>query len=332
MTATRKDVAELAGVSSATVSNVINNKDIVSDKLKLKVLKAIDELDYRPNMVARSLKTNKTRQIALVSNDISNPYYAEILLGMEEEARNSGYTVSMINASNNNENHVEKILQRQYDGIIWAADKSPVDTLNFLSKKKPLIFIANEGYKGLSSNIIQIELDIYAGAYRLFKYLIKSGHKRIAYISSRVLDSINEPDYRLRAYLDILDEFNIEFDPSLIYFKSNTYEYVYNSTLDIIKKENPPQAIFTGNDNFALPVISAVNSLGLNIPEDISIAGFDNISASKYYNPTLTTVDMPKYNLGKLSMKTAINNINGQEIDDVLLSTDLIVRDSTENK
>jgi len=330
MSASREDVAKLAGVSQATVSNVINNKDVVSEKLKMNVLQAIHELDYHPNLVARSLKTNKTMQIALFSNDISNQYYAEIVIGMEEIARNSGYTVSMINSDCSKKNHIKEILERQYDGIIWSTDKIVVNTLNYLAERKiPLIFIGNQKYEGLNESITEVYLEIYNGAFTLFKYLIENGHKRIGYISPYKLSSLDEPDYRLKAYMDILNKYDIKFDPSIVFWNKYDIDYVYNSTLKMIEKENFPTAIFSGNDYFALPVISAINKTGLKIPDDISVAGFDNLAVSKYISPSLTTVDMPKYKLGKKAMELLIKKIDGEKIDNILLPTELIIRDST---
>jgi LacI family transcriptional regulator, repressor for deo operon, udp, cdd, tsx, nupC, and nupG len=330
MPVSREDVARHAGVSPATVSNVINNKDVVSDKLKRKVLKAVHELDYHPNLVARSLKTSKTNQIALISNDISNQYYAEIVIGMEELARYSGYTVNMINSYCNRKNNIEKILERQYDGIIWITDKIDVNTLNYLAERNfPLIFIGNQKYEGLDKSITEVNIEIYNGAFALFEYLIKNGHKRIGYISPYSLSSLDEHDYRLNAYIDILNKYGIKYDPSIVFWNGYGIDYVYKSALKMIKKEKFPTAIFSGNDYFALPVISAINKAGLKIPDDISVAGFDNLAVSRYISPSLTTVDMPKYNLGKKLMELLIKKINGEEIKNVSLQTKLIIREST---
>jgi len=140
---------------------------------------------------------------------------------------------------------------------------------------------------------------------------------------------LDEHDYRLNAYIDILNKYGIKYDPSIVFWNGYGIDYVYKSALKMIKKEKFPTAIFSGNDYFALPVISAINKAGLKIPDDISVAGFDNLAVSRYISPSLTTVDMPKYNLGKKLMELLIKKINGEEIKNVSLQTKLIIREST---
>jgi DNA-binding LacI/PurR family transcriptional regulator len=328
MAVTRKDVARYANVSPATVSNVINNKDIVKPSLRKKVLEAINKLGYQPNMIARSLKTRETKQIALVSNDITNQYYAEVVLGMEDEAKKAGYIVCMIDASNN-ERYFANLLSFQFDGIIIYTDKVTINQVNSLCYRNiSTIFIGNEGYVGLDSRVTQIHLDIYGGAYKELEYLIECGHKRIGFISSRILKDIYEPDYRLEAYIDVLKKHNIELDMSIVDITGETMESAYKAANKMLSLENRPTAFFTGNDNMALPIMSAIKSKNLKIPDDISVVGFENISVSKYFDPPLTTVEMPKYELGKITLNLLLKKIKKEKVEDVKMELDLVKRKS----
>lgn len=325
---TRSDVAKYAGVSPATVSNVINKKEIVSEEAAARVMEAIKVLGYRPNMVARSLKTKETMQIALVSNDITNQYYAEVALGMEDEAKKFGYLVCMINAENSVVN-LDELEKRQFDGIIIATEKIPEKNINSLAQMNiPVVFVGNEGYKSFDKEITQVHIDIYGGACQLFRYLVEQGHKRIGFISSRPLKSLEEPDYRMKAYMDILDEAYIHVDRSLIFCNGESMDYAFSSALKMLTRSDRPTAVFTGNDNMALAVMAAASKIGLNIPGDLSIAGFDNLNSSKYYTPALTTVDMPKFKLGQRTMELLLRKIRDEKADDIVLGTELVIRDS----
>jgi len=321
MNITRKDVAKYSGVSTATVSNVINNKDIVSVELREKVLKAIDELGYHPNMVARSLKMHQTMNIALVSNDITNKFFADIALGMENEARKYGYMVSVINA-NNNEEYIKDIIARQYDGVFMATDKVEEKHINSIAEKElPIVLIINRSYNYIDKRVVKIKLDFYQGAYDAIEYLVKNGHKNIGFIMLKV----TEKDFRLKAYRDVQKKYLIDHNPANVYLKGEKLKDVYNSTLELLDKG--VTAIFT-NDYYALAVLSAIRECKLNIPEDISVIGCDNLNISKYYFPPLTTIDVPKNDLGREAMKKLILQIKGEKVDNTVLNTKLIIRKS----
>ena len=144
-----------------------------------------------------------------------------------------------------------------------------------------------------------------------------------------MLRDLQEPDYRLKAYLNVLDETYIPIDPSLIHYERQTLDYAFEVACKMLRRSDRPTAIFTGNDALAAAVISAAEKLNFKIPNDLSIAGFDNLVVSKYYSPSLTTVDMPKYMLGRKSMELLLRKIKGETVDDTVMKTELIIRDST---
>ena len=325
---TREDVAKRAHVSVATVSNVINNKPGVSKEVRELVWKAIDELGYKPNLVARSLKTRETNQIALVTNGISNPYFAELALGMEEEAFKNGYIISILNAREDKE-YIDELIKRQFDGIVMSTDKLAIEDVNrFTRYRIPTVFVGNEGYKGFDPEIILVNLDLYAGAVKLLEYVVNSGHRRIGFLTARRLRSSEEPDYRLQAYRKVLSDHGIEFDPDIVYIDGDTPDYAYSSVIEMLTRYKRPTAIFTGNDYLAPAVYSAINDLMLKIPYDVSVVGFDNLNLSRYLTPPLTTVHVPHYELGKKVMELLLKKIKGDKVQNVNMETMVIVRKS----
>lgn len=325
---TREDVAKRAHVSVATVSNVINNKPGVSKELRDMVWKTIDELGYQPNLIARSLKMRETKQIALVTNGISNPYFAELALGMEEEAFKKGYIVSILNARGDKE-YIDELIKRQFDGIVMSTDKLAVEDVNRLTKYNiPTVFIGNEGYQGFHPDIILVNLDLYAGAVKLFEYIVSNGHRRIGFLAARKLNSPGEPDYRLKAYRNVLSRHNIEYDPSIVYIKGDTPDYAYSSVIDMLTHNKRPTAIFSGNDYLAPAVYSAISEMMLKIPYDISVVGFDNLYLSRFLTPPLTTVQTPNYDLGKKVMDLLLRRMKGDKVDNINMETTVILRKS----
>ncbi len=325
---TREDVAKAAHVSTATVSNVINNKPGVSDDLRQHVMQAIETLGYRPNLIARSLKTKETRQIALVTNGISNPYFAEVARGMEEEAYLEGYMVSILNARSERD-YVDALINRQFDGIILANDKMQASDINRLIRFDiPTVFIGNEGYSGFDPGVIFVNIDLYGGARKLFELLAQSGHKRIGFITARRLKNQAEPDYRLKAYREVFSLRDQGMDSSLIYMEDDTPEYAYTSSCSMLSLPSRPTAVFTGNDYLAPSVYAAIHEHGLRIPEDISVVGFDNLSLSRYLVPSLTTVEVPDYELGKKVIAMLLSKMKGAEVGSITMETTVVERKS----
>ncbi len=328
MSVTRNDVARRAGVSIATVSNVVNGKSSVNTAMRAKVLAAIEELKYHPNHIARSLKTKKTREIALFSSDIMNPYYAEVACGIEEEARKEGYIVCMVTSEMSKDHRIE-LFNRQFEGVIMQSDRVLIEDMNELSERgTPIVFIGgSEDAFDIHPTITQIRIDIYGGAHGLFEYLVSSGHTRIGFIASQRMAGV-VGDMRLKAYRDVLAMHKIEFDPSIAYLENISDTNVYAAVERMIGLPDRPTAIFSGNDSNALPVISAINDHGLRTPDDVSVAGFDNLRIGQYCVPKLTTVDIPKYRLGQCAMQTLLKKMRGEEAGQIVVETQLVLRNS----
>jgi LacI family transcriptional regulator len=329
MAVTRKDVANKAHVSTATISNVINGHGSVSQEVRKQVLEVIEELGYQPNQIARSLKTKHTNEIALFSSDIMNPYYAEVACGIEEYARSKGYMVCIV-TSDILEEHKQSFFNRQFDGIIVQSIHISVEDLIRLSERNiPIVLISgSESWKGIPSSITQLKIEIKEGAEKIFRFLMQHGHRHIAFIASQEIGGTRSDDARLEAYKEILNKNNIPFDQSRVFAKELDHEKIYQYVQSIMAAEEPPTAVFAGNDRFALIVLAALHDLGLSVPEDISVAGFDNIVSSAYYYPSLTTVGIPTYSLGHTAAEILLRKIQGETVQDTSIKTELIIRNS----
>lgn len=324
--ATRYDVAKISGVSSATVSHVINNTKYVSPELKERVLQAINKLDYKPNIVARSLVTKSTKHVGILVNDITNPYYGEIAQGMEEIAQQNGYMVSLCMASGNADSYISSIMQRQMDGLFIATvcNKFSREQIQQLSNMN--VKIVNDQYSIGSSVYFN-----YSGAIdNLVKYFADMGHKRIGLLSGLDIKS-NDPRYK--NYKDAVQKYGLDSDDNLVVegmFPYNTDFYSgYEAMKKLLNRVTRVTAVMTTNDYMAFGAMKAIKEAGLRIPEDISIAGCDDVFLSECVDPQLTTIRVPKKEMGRQGMYLILNEINKKTTASIELVADLVIRKST---
>ncbi len=332
---TRKDVAKRAYVSTATVSNVVNNKPGVSDDLRERVWKVIHELGYRPNYVARSLKTNKTNQIALVSNMISNPYFAEVTRGIEDAAYELGYMVSVLNINTTNEHsYIDELIQRQFDGIIINASGVTNSDLNKLARYNIPIICSDrriEDEEDLDVRVCVQAVGVYHGVCELLEYIIGEGHTRIGFVNSeRDVIKRQRPSSRVRAIQEVLSKHGIDMNADIMFLEENTLEMAFQNTLKMLAlpESSRPTVIFAGNDYLAIGVYSAIAQTGLRIPEDISVVGVDNMAMSMYFIPPLTTLYVPNYDLGRKYVEELKRKIDGETLNMEFSTTRLVIRQS----
>ena len=306
--ATIKDVAEQAGVSITTVSHVINKTRYVSNELIDRVYEAMRELNYRPNTLARSLRSGRTKTIGLVIPDISNMFFAEISRKIEDKGFEFDYSVVLCNTDDDprkEESYIEVLLEKQVDGIIFISAGGAEENL-----EKPInlgipTIVADRDIQGAKSDVVMV--DNLKGGYDAARYLISLKHKRIGCISGS--SPVTPSAQRLGGYKKALSEVNIKIDDSLIEtgdFRVEGGEVAMRNLLKII---NPPTAVFACNDMMALGAMRAVNDCGLQIPEDISLIGFDNIPISKSVYPALTTIAQPIKEMADLIVGMLVNRI-----------------------
>ena len=308
---TIQDVATTAGVSVSTVSRVLNDKIDVSKDTKKHVLQVIDELGYTSNLAARSMRSHKKNLLGLVLPDIGFPYSIEVMRGVNRAIAESAFDLLVYTTGGvwktgtvNREQYYVSLLNNSLtDGVIVGASSA-----SEFSTEAPIIVVDPHV---VSPNFPAVRGTNYKGALEAMRYLTGLGHRRIGFISGR--PEIGNSEYRLKGYKDALEECGIEIDESLIIpgdFSTNTG---YKCALRLLSRHTRPTAIFAANDQTAIGVYQAADELGVRIPEDLSVVGFDNISEARYLG--LTTVDQFLSEMGYVATQMLIRLVNNEPLD-----------------
>ncbi len=314
MAASIKDVAREAGVSIATVSRVLNDIDVVNDETKKKVNNAIKKLDYRPNIVARSLKTQKTRTIGIVVPDISSQLYPEIVRGAEDVANIYNYNVILCNTDRDTQKEIEylRVLrEKMVDGVIYMSHSLADEILKLLNDLNlPTVLIES---KGQDDKLPSVVIDNVKAAYDAVTYLIEKGNKKIAFVGTNP-DLQNASGLRYVGYKKALEENNIELNENLISF-GGLKAIDGSEGIDKIMKNEKFDAVFCASDEVAMGVINTLRENKIKVPKEVDVVGFGNIYSSSIYYPKLTTIDQPMYDMGSVGMRMLIKIINKKEVD-----------------
>lgn len=331
MPATLKDIARLSGVSTATVSKIVNGKDHdIGEKTIERVKKIIQEYDYRPNSLARSMRTKVTRSIGLIIPDVRNPFFTDMARGAEDSAQERGYSLLFCNSDDDlakEMDYIRTLTERQVDGIALAGsvrrDKALEEAFEILV---PLVTLDRDAYfKGVRA---YVQSDNVSAAYDAVDYLIRLGHRHILFLSGKL--DIRVSRERLEGYQRALTHAGIAYDEKLVAEGQFSLDFGYNY---ILSGELDPRvtAIFCGNDLIALGAIKALNKQGKSVPEDISVIGFDDIHLASMLSPELTTVRQPSYDLGYLAVGRLIDILEGIEHKEkhIDIELKLIIREST---
>jgi LacI family transcriptional regulator len=329
MKVTIKDIAKEADVSITTVSRVLNNKPDVGDDTRAKILKIIDDMNYNPNSVARGLVMQKTHTIGLIIPDISNPFFPQIVRAVEDKAQELGYSVIFFNTDNHLERErkaVELFKSKQVDGLIVSLSLGNEEILkNLKAANYPVVQIDRSV---LDHSYPLVSIDNQKSAYQMVEYLLKKGHKKIAHISGDL--NTTTARERLSGYKKALKNYKIKINEDYIIEGDYTQDSAYQAMQNLLKLEVRPTAVFAANDLSAAGVYKAVFSANLKIPEDIAVAGHDDINLASLLKPELTTMRQPKYKMGERAVTVLLAMINNEneKIEDQILNTDLIIRES----
>jgi len=330
MSASIKDVAREAGVSIATVSRVLNNVDVVNDDTKKKVLEAISKLGYRPNIIARSLKTQKTSTIGIIIPDISSQFYPEIVRGAEDVANIYSYNIILCNTDLDSEREIEylRILkEKMIDGVLYMSNSLEEDVIKLINELKiPVVLIETKDKK---NNFPSITIDNEKAAYDATKFLLNKGFRDIVFVGTHP-EAENALSKRYKGYERAMNENGMRINPDLVCFSGIKPQDGANVVSSFLKNKKY-DSIFCISDELAMGVINELREQGIRVPEDISVIGFDNIFSSSIYHPKLTTISQPMYDMGSVGMRMLIKIINKQPIDNehYVLPHEIIIRNST---
>ncbi|MEW8955917.1 LacI family DNA-binding transcriptional regulator [Clostridium sp.] len=329
MAASIKDVAREAGVSIATVSRVLNDVDVVNEETKKKVVEAIKKLGYRPNIVARSLKTQRTKTIGILVPDISSMFYPEVVRGAEDVANIYDYNIMLCNSDFDLEKEKEylKVMkEKMVDGLIYMSsylDSEMLDLINELQVNTVLVESKDENGK-----LPSVTIDGVQAAYEGTKYLIHKGNKKIAFMGAHK-DRPNAWSIRYEGYAKALKEEGMDIDENLLYFKDLRAKSGYEGVEELLSK-GKFDAIFCSSDEIAMGAINALRDKGIKVPEDVDVVGFNDIYTASIFYPKLTTVSQPMYDMGSIAMRLLIKLINKKPVEEkhFVLPHTLVKRDS----
>jgi LacI family transcriptional regulator len=324
---TLRIVAQKAGVSVNTASRAINNKPDINIETKKLVLKIAKELGYIRNAAAVALRTKKTGTVGVVIEDNRNPFYAEVLNGMEVAAREKNYHIIFANTQRDykkEEEAINLLLAKRVDGLLIAPVQDRDDDIkNLIEANIPFVIVGRD--------FENIELDaVYndevKGGFLATEYLIKKGHKRIALIDGFLYKSPAKG--RLEGYKKALKKYGISMDDTLVSVGDIDVKNGYERTKQLFEKELDFTAIFAYNDMMAFGAMQAIREKGLRIPEDIGLVGYDDIPFCSLMNPALTTIRLKKQELGIESVKLLLSHINGnrKKPKKIMLDVDIIAR------
>lgn len=331
---TIKDIAKEANVSVATVSRVVNNKAKgVGEATRKKIMDLVDRYQYQPSAVARGLVTKKTNIIGLIIPDITNPFYPKMAKGVEDAANEYGYNIILCDGNNSaeKETHYLRILNEHYvSGVIYNNfHKMSESTLELIRNSHlPLVFIDN--YVDIDGSSC-LTLDNKKAMYELVEHFIQMGHQKIAFVTG-YLDSYSAEE-RYKGYIQALEDYMIPVDENLIILGNCVAESGYKAAEKLLSMKNKVTGIICHNDFTAIGVIQKLEESGACVPDDFSVAGFDNIDFSNIITPKLTTVHYPVYEMGRKAAQSLIQIIeegkpaeNEEKIK--LFEHKLVLRDS----
>jgi LacI family transcriptional regulator, fructose operon transcriptional repressor len=325
------DVAQHAGVSSATVSRVLAKKPHVRQEVQERVWKAIHELGYRPNRVARSLRAQKSKLIGLIISDIQNPFFTSIVRAIEDIAHQQGYSVILCNTDESPEKekfYLDLMYDENVSGIIVCpARENTQYSLDQFVNAIPLVTL-DRRLIGLDTDAIL--LDNVDSACRLVKHLIGNGYKRIGAV-------IGTSDFttgleRYKGYRLALEQHNMPFDPELVIQVPPKTDEGYRAGLQLLKLPQRPEALIAGNNLLTLGILKAIREHGLNIPQQIAVAGFDEMPWSALVEPGITVIEQPTYELGRTAAEVLLRRMENpaRPPREVVLKGRLIVRGSSQ--
>lgn len=314
MKPTIKDVAKKANVSVATVSRVLNNLSGYSNKTKQTVLKAMEELEYQPNAIARGLINKRTQTIGVLVPSVSSSFFSGILHGIEHYANQSNYSVMVCNTDHDGVRtltYLQVLREKQVDGIILVSDQMRDDYYRTLkSMGTPVVMVSSVSQR---YSVPYVKVDDKQAAYQATEYLIRKGHRNIAMIAGTKDDPIAGKT-RVEGYLNALDNNGIPHLPERLVYGDFRYQSGRAGFEQLLRTAPDITAIFAASDEMAMGILSVAAERGISIPDQLSVIGYDNLKLAEMAIPPLTTVAQPLFEMGASGTEKLIALIENQEI------------------
>jgi DNA-binding LacI/PurR family transcriptional regulator len=329
---TIKDVAFRSGVSISTVSHVINQTRFVEDLTKQKVLQAIRDLNYRPSSIARSLVSQRTGTAGLLISDVGNPFYHDVILGVEEVALANGYSIFLCNTGydlNRGMKYIHSLVDRLVDGIMFMSSNMNIDMVKEVHANSIQSVVLDWGGTNISEMASTITIDFNTGICEAVRHLVDLGHQRIAFAGGP--GSMWTARIRKESFLYAAASCNPPVEAILLPEGNLRIESGYHAFEELSCLTPRPNAVIAANDLTALGIMWAARNAGYKLPEELSIIGLDDIDLVSRVTPTLTTIALPRYEIGRLAMNSLLALIreHSQPKNNQIVATRLIVREST---
>jgi LacI family transcriptional regulator len=331
---TQEDVARLAGVSRATVSYVINNRTDgnvrISEETRCRVLDAVKELGYRPNVLARSLRQGQTHTIGMIVPDNTNPFFAEVARGVEDTSFQQGYSVILCNSDSDPDKellYTNVLAEKRVDGILFVAVGMSAERICGLQERRMPVVVVDRDIPDVAVDSVMTANE--RGGWLATRHLIELGHRRIGCIAGP--SDVTPSAERGTGYRQALREAVLSVEEELIMRGDFQYESGYQAARQLLSMDDPPTAIFACNDLMAIGAISAAVELGRQVPADLSVVGFDDVPLASFANPALTTVVQPKHEIGVVAATMLLERMQDPDKPPRrrMLNTKLVVRKST---
>jgi LacI family transcriptional regulator len=329
------DIARELNIAQSTVSRALNDHPAIKKETKAAVRALAERLDYQPNMLALSLLRKKSNVIAVVVPEITSHFFSAIITGIQDAISNSEYNIMICLTDESYDEEVvitKRLLKMQVDGVLVspASATRNFDHFRCLQKNDIPVVIFDRDCPGLEAD--KVLVDDYAGAFQAVEYLINSGCRKIAHLGGPL--NLSTTKHRLQGYLDALRQADIPVRQEYIaHVEGFSHEDGMEPANLLLSQSHRPDAIFAMNDNIAISAMHVAQGLGLHVPEDLSIIGFDDEPHSSFFRPALSTVWQPVYSLGMLSARILLKRLKAGEIQSPfrleIFKPELVIRDSS---
>ena len=327
------DIAQVAGVSISTVSRALQDNPRISAERRAVIHGLARSMGYRPSQVARSLVTGKTRTLGVVVTDVTDPFVAEVMKGAEAAGRAKGYTLLFAMSNHDPEQEMqahEMLRERQVDAMIVISSRAASRYLELRDERAanqdkavPLVLVNNS----LSGPLIySVCTDHRSGAREVMRYLTQMGHRSIGFVAGP--ENGRSARERAEGYLEGLQTHGLPSRPELVIPGLGRLDDGLEALRLLLSRRDPPTAVFCYNDLAAIGLLSAAARLGVRVPDDLSVVGYDNILMSAYTTPTLTTVEQPKQQMGRHAVELCARRLAGEEVPNMVLTGTLVIRES----